>query len=68
MEDSAVLDDVRAGFFVGLAGASPVLAHRVDSWAYFFLIISVSAYEAGSFLVGSGAPAIKSRGHSPESP
>lgn len=46
---------LRAGFFIGLAGASAVLAHRVDAWAYFFLIFAMSAYEAGSFLVGSGA-------------
>ena len=46
---------VRAGLFVGLAGASAVLAHRVDAWAYFYLIFALSAYEAGSFLVGSGA-------------
>lgn len=46
---------IRAGFFVGLAGASPVLVQRVDAFAYMYLIFAVSGYEAGSFLIGSNA-------------
>lgn len=46
---------IRSGLFVGLAGASVVLAHRVDTMSYFYLVAAASAYEMGSFLVGSGA-------------
>lgn len=46
---------IRSGLFVGLAGASAVLTHRVDTMSYFYLVAAASAYEAGSFLVGSGS-------------
>lgn len=46
---------LQSGLFVGLAGASPVLAYRVDLGAAAALVILVSVYEMGDFLVGSGS-------------
>lgn len=46
---------VRAGLFVGLAAASVVLLAREEIGAAVTLVLLVSAYEVGDFLVGSGA-------------
>jgi hypothetical protein len=46
---------VRSGFFVGLAAASAVLIDRTDAAALITLIVLVSGYEVGDFLVGTGA-------------
>lgn len=46
---------VRSGFFVGLAGASAVLIARTDSAALVALLVLVSGYEVGDYLVGTGA-------------
>lgn len=40
---------------LGLAAAAPVLLHRVGPWAAIVLLVLVSAYDAGDFLVGTGA-------------
>jgi hypothetical protein len=39
----------------GIAAASIVLALQVDLWAALFLVLAVSFYDAGSFLMGSDA-------------
>lgn len=39
----------------GVAAASIVLALQVDLWAALFLVLAVSFYDAGSFLMGSDA-------------
>lgn len=46
---------VQSTLFVGLAGASIVLAIRLDIAAAVVLVLFVAAYEVGDFLVGSGA-------------
>jgi hypothetical protein len=46
---------IRSGFFVGLAAASAVLIDRTDAAALITLIVLVSGYEVGDFLVGTGA-------------
>jgi hypothetical protein len=46
---------LQCGFFVGLAAASVTLAHRIDIGAVAALIIFVSVYEMGDYLVGSGS-------------
>lgn len=46
---------VRSGFFVALAAASAVLIDRTDAAALITLIVLVSGYEMGDFLVGTGA-------------
>ena len=46
---------LQCGFFVGLAAASVTLAYRVDIGAAAALIIFVSVYEMGDYLVGSGS-------------
>lgn len=46
---------VRSGFFVGIAGASAVLVGRIDGAALITLIVLVSGYEIGDYLVGTGA-------------
>lgn len=46
---------IRSSLFVGLCAASMVLLHRVDVGAALTLLLLVSAYEFGDFLVGSGA-------------
>jgi len=46
---------LQCGLFVGLAAAAPSLALRVDIGAAAALIIFVSAYEMGDYLVGSGS-------------
>ncbi|QGG93778.1 hypothetical protein [Actinomarinicola tropica] len=46
---------VRASLAVGLAAASVVLLYRVDIGAAVTIVLLVSAYEVGDFLVGTGA-------------
>ena len=46
---------LQCGLFVGLAAAAPTLAYRVDIGAAAALIIFVSVYEMGDYLVGSGS-------------
>lgn len=46
---------VQSSLFVGLAGASMVLAIRLDIAAAVVLAVFVAAYEVGDFVVGSGA-------------
>lgn len=46
---------LQCGLFVGLAAAAPSLAYRVDIGAAAALIIFVSVYEMGDYLVGSGS-------------
>jgi hypothetical protein len=52
---AAMAFTLQSGFFVGLAAASPVLAYRVDVGAAAALLIFVSVYEMGDYLVGSGS-------------
>ncbi len=52
---AAMAFTLQSGFFVGLAAAAPVLAYRVDVGAAAALIIFVSVYEMGDYLVGSGS-------------
>lgn len=40
---------------IGLAAASPVLLHRLGASAALVLLLLVAAYDAGDFLVGTGA-------------
>jgi hypothetical protein len=51
----AVAFTLQSGLFVGLAAASPVLADRVEVGAAAALLIFVSVYEMGDYLVGSGS-------------
>jgi len=46
---------LRCGLFPGLVAASAVLVARTDTTAFFILLILVSVYEVGSYLVGTGA-------------
>ena len=46
---------VLAALPVGLAAASPVLVHRLGTAAALFLLLLVAAYDAGDFIVGTGA-------------
>lgn len=46
---------VRSGYFVGLAGACAVMVSRADASALIVLIVLVSGYEVGDYLVGTGA-------------
>jgi hypothetical protein len=46
---------LRSGFFAGLAAASVVFVARTDSAALVTLLVLVSAYEVGDYLVGTGA-------------
>lgn len=46
---------VFAAVQVGLAAASPVLLHRLGPAAALFLLLLVAAYDAGDFVVGTGA-------------
>lgn len=46
---------LRSGFLVGLAAASAVFLSRTDTAALITLIVLVSAYEMGDYLVGTGA-------------
>jgi hypothetical protein len=51
----AVAYTLQCGLFVGLAAAAPTLSYRVDIGAAAALIIFVSVYEMGDYLVGSGS-------------
>lgn len=44
-----------AALLLGLAAASPLLLHRLGVAAALFLLLLVAAYDAGDFLVGTGA-------------
>jgi len=46
---------LQCSIFVGLAAASPVLAIQVEVGAALALILLVSIYEMGDYLIGSGA-------------
>ncbi len=46
---------VRSGFFVGMAGACAVTICRENHSALIILIVLVSGYEVGDYLVGTGA-------------
>jgi hypothetical protein len=46
---------IRASLFVGLAAASLVMLYRVDIGAAVTLLVVLSAYECGDYLIGSGA-------------
>jgi hypothetical protein len=46
---------LRCGLFTGLAAASAVLVWRTDAVAFVVLLVLISAYEVGDYLVGSGA-------------
>jgi hypothetical protein len=46
---------VRSGYFVALAASSAVFIDRTDGAALITLIVLVSGYEVGDFLVGTGA-------------
>jgi hypothetical protein len=46
---------IQSGLLVGLAAASPVLAYRVEVGAAAALVVFVSVYEMGDYLVGSGS-------------
>lgn len=46
---------LQCALWVGGAAAGVVAAHRFEAWAGFALVIAVSAYETGDYLVGSGA-------------
>lgn len=46
---------LRCGFFVALAAASAVFLARTDTAALVILILLVSGYETGDYLVGTGA-------------
>ncbi|MFP4511877.1 MAG: hypothetical protein ACLFRV_02895, partial [Acidimicrobiales bacterium] len=46
---------LRSSVFVGLAAASVVVLYRFDIGAAVMLILMLSAYESGDYLIGSGA-------------
>lgn len=46
---------VQAWLPVGLAGASPVMAHRISAGGALTLLLFVAIYEAGNFAIGSGS-------------
>jgi hypothetical protein len=46
---------LRCGFFVGLAAAGAVFLCRTDAGALLTLVLLVSGYEVGDYLVGTGA-------------
>jgi len=52
---AAVAYTLQSGWFVGLAAATPVLALRIDIGAAAALVLLVSVYDMGDFLVGSGS-------------
>lgn len=52
---AAVGYTLQCGLFVGLAAAAPVLAFRVDIGTAAALVVFVSVYEMGDYLVGSGS-------------
>lgn len=46
---------LQCSLWVGGAAAGVVATHRFEPWAAFALILAVSAYETGDYLIGSGA-------------
>jgi len=46
---------LRSGFFTGVGAASAVLVARTDTVGFVVLLVLVSAYEVGDYLVGTGA-------------
>lgn len=46
---------VLAAISIGLAAASPVLLQRLGTAAALFLLVLIAVYDAGDFLVGTGA-------------
>lgn len=52
---AAVGFTLQCGLFVGLAAAAPVLAFRIDIGAAAALVLLVSVYDMGDYLVGSGS-------------
>ncbi len=48
-------DTLRCGFFVGLAATGAVFLGRTDGAALVILVLLVSAFEVGDYLVGTGA-------------
>jgi len=46
---------IRAGFFIGIAGSSAVLLDRTSAAALVALIVLISGFEVGDYLVGTGA-------------
>lgn len=46
---------VRCGFFVGLAGSSAVILGRTSTTALAVMIVLVSAFEVGDYLMGTGS-------------
>lgn len=50
-----VVVPVFAALPIGLAAASPVLLHRLGPASALFLLLLVAAYDAGDFVVGTGA-------------
>lgn len=52
---AAAARTLQCGLWVGGAAAGLVAAHRFEPWAGFALVLAVSAYETGDYLVGSGA-------------
>ncbi|MCD9625363.1 hypothetical protein [Rhabdothermincola salaria] len=46
---------LRSGFFTGVGAAAAVLVARTDTVSFVVLLVLVSAYEAGDYLVGTGA-------------
>lgn len=46
---------LQCGLWAGGAAAGVIAAHRFEPWAGFALVLAVSAYETGDYLVGSGA-------------
>jgi hypothetical protein len=51
----AVAFTLQCGLFVGLAATAPTLSYRIDFGAAAALIIFISVYEMGDYLVGSGS-------------
>jgi hypothetical protein len=45
---------VRCALFVGLAGAAVVLSYRLEPWAAVALVLLVSSYEVGDYIIGTG--------------
>lgn len=46
---------LRSGFFTGIGAATAVLVARTDTVGFLLLLVLVSAYEVGDYLVGTGA-------------
>jgi len=46
---------LQCGLWPGAAAAAVVVSHRFEPWSAAALVLAVSAYEVGDYLVGSGA-------------